>query len=1004
MSSQNQAAEATDAAASASEVKQTGTDQVERDASTALSNAAWTPTDTTRSMAGTNAVQTLNRLESDGTMARLFGGNVNWEGEKALAQSKAKLDTDGSGALDKTELQTMANNKDAPALDRFRAQYLINNWRAITGSENATSATDAQIRTFAQKQQSDRDALVRRQIGPNVTALTGKFEQLYKDPNGADAARLKSEIERTLSTAEYNPATRTGALNRAALAQNLIDKDLGGLVAKEQLTPAATAGPIKMSDISTMSTKGDLKGLAAEIVKRDHFRVDKDFSSYDTISTSNLSDYAKTGETKYRPNGVPAATVDMTVATNIGRDVQTLATSVQSLLANPSDTTLQANINEALKKPEYAPGSPKHTALMTELEKRGADGRLIQSTLGQDFWSGNTITSLVGAGFTQENLAAEAVKTDNPLRSLAATLAQRNFAKINDAGAWWADRIDSTEIERYAQKENADLNLASNGARTERTLSAANNTRDVLASPDAFSSADISSVDAALKRGGDLNDPAIRRKLADAMRDRGLDGKLVDRAFKDSGDLKISDLERIANDRNAPASQRVAAEIAKANFAAIQRSDNAWDVGLTHMFDGDRINASERKAWGDKQIVSAAPLTRANPNVDKSADAIRELTLSLSDSTQTQAQRQQLEKAATDSLRRWMPSGTAPDRNIEDLAKGVTKGDVDTLLATNWDKMFPGKTSFTRQDLARLSSDNNPLTRATARLAARQYADRLTTDTSSIAKTDITPPSFETLAATDSQRDQRRGNVLSMAQNETADALKAKMFSGDFDTTKPDVSKPRAEAMAALLRQANASVPETGRQNAVNIDVDTGDGKKTTMTLQRQRIGQDNWMISAFVNGKPVMRAIDTQGDIFQQSERIGSQDREVRMFEDSFKKLKQYQAPVSDTVAAVAPVAGDTRDILANNAAPIEQRAAALAKMENNAQVTVNVDGQDVKATVIKKGNWVGLLMNAHGDRKGGFLVKGVIRPDGTVSPDGNQWAQTAWRNLEASKWYIRK
>jgi len=999
MSSQNQAADATDAAASATEVKQTGTDQVERDASTALSTAAWTLSDTNRSMTAPNAVSTLNRLESDGTMARLFGGNVNWEGENALAQSKTALDKDGSGTLEKTELQARADDKTAPALDRFRAQYLLKNWKAITGSDTATGASDAQIRTFAQKQQSERDALVRRQVGPNVTNLTNQFEQLYKDPNGPNATRLKADIERTLGTAEYNPATRTGALNRAALAQNLIDKDLGGLVAKDQLTPAATAADIKMSDISTMSTKGDLKGLAAEIVKRDHFKVDNDSYNYDRISVANLTSYAASGETKYRPGGVPAATVDTTVSTNIGRDVQDLATNIQGLLANPNDSTMQASINDTLKKPEYAPGSPKHTALMTELEKRGADGRLIQNTLGQDFWSGNTITRYLGGGFTSADLASEAQKKDNPIRSLAATLAQRNLAKINTDGS---NRMDSTEIEAYSQKENADLISASNGARTERTLSAANNTRDVLASPDAFSSADISSVDAALKRGGDLNDPAIRRKLADAMRDRGLDGKLLDRAFKDSGDLKASDLERIANDRNASPSQRVAAEIAKANFEAIQRSDNFWDVGLTHMFDGDKINASERKAWGDKQIVSAAPLTRTNPNVDKSADAIRELTLSYSDNTATPASRQQLEKAAADSLRRWMPSGTQPDRNVEDLAKGVTKGDVDTLLASNWDKMFPGKTSFNRQDLARLSSDNNPLTRATARLAARQYADKLTSDTASIAKTDIRPPSFETLAATDSQRDQRRGNVISMAQNETADSLKAKMFSGDFDTTKPDVSKPRAEAMAALLRQANRDVPETGRQNTVNIDVDTGDGKKTTMTLQRQRIGADNWMISAFVNGKPVMRAIDTKGDIYQQSERIGSQDREVRMFEDSFKKLKQYQAPAPE--AAIANPIVTSGDVVTDPNAAMNDRAKELFAMENGAKVTVTVNGKDVQATVVKKGTWIGLMMPATDGHKPGFILKADVRRDGKVTPDGGQWTQTSWRDTGPDKWAIKR
>jgi hypothetical protein len=1008
----DKAADAVESVAEGQE-QQASTTDAEATANRLLSEAAFTPN---TSISGDAANRMMTTMFERGILPTLIATDSTTAGNTVKAQ-----DQNGDSAISKDELTRRMNDTSLTPLDRFKAKFLHAKFDDISalGTRNPNGITADQIQKFSEQQRTMRESLIAgpNHLGPRVNALADQIKTYLLNPT--DAGR--TAINDILKTNEYKPGSR----NQEALARALEDRKVDGLLVKDRLL--AEAGNYDNGDMGITATRiteiardrsgaDPLKSLAASTAMRRFQDIDKangtNMIYYDRLSSDEIKKYSENQETNLgvtpRPAGdttVGAVTnpVDTTISTNIGRDVQTLATSVQGLLANPTDTALQASINETLKKPEYAPGTPKHTALMTELEKRGADGRLIQQKLANDWgnWgSGNALNSWLGFGNTKADMTTASTDMTDPTKALAATLALRNFAKINQ-GEHMSDRLDANEIEAYAQRENAALNLSSNGARTDSSLRAANNSRDVLANPDVFYSANIDTVNNALKAAGNLDDPAARRRVADAMRDRGLHAKLVERAFRDSGEVSSADLERIANDRNAPPAQRVAAEIAKANLTEIQKADNFtnWDAENFFRWDGRGMNASERQAWADSQVVAAAPLRRTETPVDKSADAIRALTLGIVDSTTQPAERQRLEKVATDSLRNWFPVGTAPNTNIEDLAKGVTKADVDTLLATNWDKMFPGKTNFTRQDLARLASDSNPLTRATAQLAARQYASTLTTDTATIEKSAVAPASVESLVASETQRDQRRGVVKSMALTETAESLKAKMFSGTFDTTKPDVSKPRAEAMAALLRQANKDVPETGRQNPVNIDVDLGDGKKTRMQLTRERIGPDNWMIAAFVNGKPVMRAIDTQGDIFQQSEKIGSQTREVRMFEDRFKDMKAYQPPEAVTANPVVT----TGDVVTDANAAMSDRAKALHAMDNGATVTVTVNGKDVQATVVKKGTWVGLMMPATDGKKPGFILKADVRRDGKVTPDGGQWTQNSWRDTGPEKWSYR-
>lgn len=168
-----------------------------------------------------------------------------------------------------------------------------------------------------------------------------------------------------------------------------------------------------------------------------------------------------------------------------------------------------------------------------------------------------------------------------------------------------------------------------------------------------------------------------------------------------------------------------------------------------------------------------------------------------------------------------------------------------------------------------------------------------------------------------------------------------------------------------------------------------GEGPRSTAILATARFDR-----TKAINDANNLPTLDKQRD---------SQNRLMQSFRTP-EWVRKIDGTDRDLAAATAIPAVTTGDVVTDANAAMNDRAKALYAMDNGAKVTVSINGQDVQATVVKKGTWVGLMMPAHDGKNPGFLLKANVRRDGQVSADGGQWSQQQWRNYRPEQWSIRR
>lgn len=190
------------------------------------------------------------------------------------------------------------------------------------------------------------------------------------------------------------------------------------------------------------------------------------------------------------------------------------------------------------------------------------------------------------------------------------------------------------------------------------------------------------------------------------------------------------------------------------------------------------------------------------------------------------------------------------------------------------------------------------------------------------------------------------------------------------------------------MTEQKAKLTATGEVATDRDGNPVGEGPRSTAILATARFDR-NKAISDADNRPTLDKQRDSQGRLMQ-SFRTPEWERKINGTD-------------RDLAAAAAAPTVTTGDAVTDANAAMTDRAKALHAMDNGAKVTVNINGTDVQATVVKKGTWVGLMMPAADGRKAGYILKADVRRDGRVTPDGGQWTQNSWRDMSPEKWTFR-
>lgn len=508
----------------------------------------------------------------------------------------------------------------------------------------------------------------------------------------------------------------------------------------------------------------------------------------------------------------------------------------------------------------------------------------------------------------------------------------------------------------------------------------------------------------------------------------------------------VGHLNTQLNDASKTGMQRLAALGARQNFQRIEGS-NGRDLGNADASitsgaywrswvgsDTTRLSSAELARFESNRTPVAADTTSIYPRTQNAINQYTELanrlqrgeTVNLGSTNNT---------IGTDLIN---PSTTLESQGQADALLASITPEAAAQVASNQTifNQLADRTSgrITRASLeaaiaAPTGRDSTNLAKLTAKALLRDAS--LNTSrydlSSGMTRTDL-----QSIAGTTRYEAPRLGVVSEDLVNKSREELQAMV-------TNPATSDTQAAHSLAAMFQTNA--PWNSDYSAATIRwVGERDGQKyvytasmtrmpgdrntyqLTLNEQRARIDQSTGQVVER-NGQPIGEGTTTRAMLatarFDPRRPIDSPDNRPTLDKQrgpNNQLMQSFRTPewenkINGTEAALRAPTVTTGDAITDANSTMEDRVRALAQMQDGATVMVNIDGQQVRANVVNRNGWVGLAMPRHqppGRPRaidgGGFLLKARVQSDGSIQPDGGQWATSQWRRYESTQWSISR